>query len=140
MLFLTKEKFKEKVLKQANDKINHKNRRRRLDGRLELLTFEILEPFLPDIVEYCTTAKNNIRSDYFALNIKKPNVHIFNNNTAYILNDKKYKWTYYIVVKATFQGVVKVDTTKVLHERITLHDIMEMLANGTAERCDTLTL
>ena len=140
MLITTKERFKEKILKQANDKISSKDRRRRLDGRLELLTFEILEPFLPNIVEYCTTTKGNVRSDYFALNIKKPNVHIFNNNTAYILIDKKYKWTYYIVVKATFQGVVKVNTTKVLYERINLNDIMEMLANGIAERCDNLTL
>ena len=52
MTTTTKELFIEMVQKQAQEKMQSSDRRRRLDGRLELATLEIVKDVLPNKVKY----------------------------------------------------------------------------------------
>lgn len=138
MLYTTKEELIKMLESQANEKMQDKDRRRRLDGRLEKTTIELLSASLPDIVKYQKTTSGNIRADWFALNNNIENLHIFNNNTQYIQTLKTYKYTYIVVIKATYQGVIKCLTKNITDERLTLENIKWFISEGLMKEYTSL--
>lgn len=134
----TKEQLIELLERQASEKQASTDRRRRLDGRLEAETLDALADLLPNVCKYQITTNGNIRADWFALNCNIKNLHIFNNNTQYIQIDTTTKYTYIVVIKATFQAIVKVKTRIVLYDRLTLEEIKFLIEEGQAETLESL--
>lgn len=134
----TKENLIKLLERQAQQKQASTDRRRRLEGRLELATLEALKDLLPNVCKHQITTNENIRADWFALNCNIKNLHIFNNNTQYIQIDTTTKYTYILVIKATFQAIVKVKTNVILYDRLTLEEIKFLLEEGQAERLESL--
>ena len=134
---IQKNLFLEMLENQAREKMQHADRRRRLDGRLELETLEMLGDLLPNSVYYATTSNGNIRADWFALNSKINNLHIFNNNTTYINTDAstlKNKYIVIVVIKATYKSVLRVKVADIVGVRLTLGELQEMEQNGIAKK------
>lgn len=138
MLYTNKENLVQMLKEQANQKMLSSDRRRRLDGRLELETLKVVADLLPEECKYLTTANGNIRADYYALNCPLSNIHIFNNNTTYIQSNSKETWTYVVVIKATYQKVIKVRTKYVLNYRLTLREILDLVEDGLAKTYESL--
>lgn len=133
---IEKNLFIEMLERQASEKMQASDRRRRLDGRLELETLELLGDLLPSVVNYATTSNGNIRADWFKLNSHFKNLHIFNNNTTYINTDAstlKNKYIVIVVIKATYKGVLRIKTQDIIGVRLTLTELLEMVHNGIAK-------
>lgn len=135
---IQKNLFLEMLERQAMEKMQHADRRRRLDGRLELATLEMLGGLLPSVVHYATTSNGNIRADWFALNNNRfKNLHIFSNNTTYINTDAstlKNKYLVVVVIKATAKTVYRIKVADVVGVRLTLGELQEMEHNGIAKK------
>lgn len=120
-----KKVFIEMVEKQARELLNDNDRRRRLDGRLQLQTINIVKEILPDYVVYKETPNGKISQGYLNLNVKYRNLHLFNNNTIAIQRDDLlYKYTTIVVVKATVQNVYRVLTSDIVNKRLTLKELL----------------
>lgn len=139
MTTTTKELFIKMVQKQAQEKMLSNDRRRRLDGKLELATLEIVKDVLPNKVKYNLTSKGLIKADYFNLNTNFKNVHTFNNNTIGITNYDTLPYRSIIVVKATFTGVLRVKTSDIYGKRLTLTELLELVNQGKAKRYNKLS-
>ena len=113
--------------KQAFDLLNDDDRRRRLDGRLQLATIEIVKEILPDQVIYKETPNGRISQGYLNLNVNYRNLHLFNNNTIAIQRDDLlYKYTTIVVIKATVQNVYRVLTSDIIDKRLTLKELLKV--------------
>ncbi len=120
-----KDLFMEMVKKQATDLLNDNDRRRRLDGRLQLQTIEIVKDILPDYVVYKETTNGRISQGYLNLNVNYRNLHLFNNNTIAITRDDLlYKYTTIVVIKATIKNVYRVLTSDIVNKRLTLKELL----------------
>lgn len=120
-----KDLFIEMAKKQAMELLNDNDRRRRLDGRLQLQTINIVSEILPDYVVYKETAKGKISQGYLNLNVNYKNLHLFNNNTiAIVKDDLIYKYTTIVVIKATVQNVYRVLTSDIINKRLTLKELL----------------
>ena len=120
-----KDLFIEMVKKQATDLLNDNDRRRRLDGRLQLQTIEIVKDILPDYVVYKETTNGRISQGYLNLNVNYRNLHLFNNNTIAITRDDLlYKYTTIVVIKATIKNVYRVLTSDIVNKRLTLKELL----------------
>lgn len=139
MTTTTKELFIEMVQKQALEKMQSSDRRRRLDGRLELATLEIVKDVLPNKVKYNITSKGLIKNDYFNLNTNFKNVHTFNNNTIGITNYDTLPYRSIIIIKATFTGVLRVKTSDIYGKRLTLNELLELVTQGKAKKYNKLS-
>ena len=142
-MYLSKDLFISAMRNQANEKMRNEDRRRRLDGRLELATLNIFSELLPESVEFERGNKNNyIKQDYISRNIlvNYDNLHLFNNNTSYIVfnNNTSYKFYNLVIVKATFQGCVRIPSSAIVNDRLTLKEIKNLLELGVAKRFETL--
>jgi len=133
MKYATREEFLEKALQQAQEKQRNADRRRRLDGRLEEATINQFADLLPSKVAYNITSKGLIKADWVDLNIKIKNLHIFNNNTIGITDYDERPFRVIVIIKATYQNVLRVKTTDILGKRLTLNELQEMEANGLAK-------
>jgi hypothetical protein len=133
MKYATKTEFLEMALQQAKEKQANADRRRRLDGRLEEMTLNQFADLLPSKVAYNITSKGLIKADWVDLNIKVKNLHIFNNNTIGITDYDERPFRVIVVIKATYQNVLRVKTTDILGKRLTLNELQEMEANGLAK-------
>ncbi len=119
--------FIEMMKKQATDLLNDNDRRRRLDGRLQLTTIEIVSDILPDYVVYKETPNGKISQGYLNLNVNYRNLHLFNNNTIAIQRDDLlYKYTTIVVIKATVQNVYRVLTSDIVDKRLTLKELLKV--------------
>jgi hypothetical protein len=124
---VSKKVFIEMVKKQAFDLLNDNDRRRRLDGRLQLATIEIVKEILPDYVVYKETPNGRISQGYLNLNVNYRNLHLFNNNTIAIQRDDLlYKYTTIVVIKATIQNVYRVLTSDIVNKRLTLKELLSI--------------
>ncbi len=122
---VSKKVFIEMAKKQALDLLNDGDRRRRLDGRLQLETINIVAEILPDYVVYKETPKGKISQGYLNLNVNYRNLHLFNNNTIAIQRDDLlYKYTTIVVIKATVQNVYRVLTSDIVDKRLTLKELL----------------
>lgn len=130
----TKQLFLEMAYKQAQQKQESNDRRRRLEGRLEEKTLDLFADMLPNKVSYNLTSKGLIKADYIDLNIKIKNLHIFNNNTIGITQYDERPFRVIAVIKATYQNVLRVKTADILGKRLTLNELLEMVENGTAKQ------
>lgn len=133
MKYATKENFLEMALQQAREKQENADRRRRLDGRLEQATLDLFAEMLPNKVAYNITSKGLIKADWVDLNIKVKNLHIFNNNTIGITDFDERPYRVIVVIKATYQNVLRVKTSDILGKRLTLNELLAMVENGTAK-------
>lgn len=119
--------FIELAKKQAMDLLNDDDRRRRLDGRLQLATIQIVKDILPDYVVYKETPNGKISQGYLNLNSNYKNLHLFNNNTIAIQRDDLlYKYTTIVVIKATVQNVYRVLTSDIVDKRLTLKELLNV--------------
>ena len=85
MLEMNKNDFIELLEMQANAKMLSSDRRRRLDGRLEKNTIDLLASFLPNTCKYLITSNGCVRADWFKINnTRLKNLHIFNNSSIFI--------------------------------------------------------
>lgn len=110
---------------QARELLNDNDRRRRLDGRLQLATINIVKEILPDYVVYKETPNGKISQGYLNLNVNYRNLHLFNNNTiAIVKDDLIYKYTTIVVIKATVQNVYRVLTSDIVDKRLTLKELL----------------
>lgn len=134
MKYATREQFLEMAYKQAQEKQLNADRRRRLDGRLEQMTLNQFADLLPLKVAYNITSKGLIKADWVDLNIKVKNLHIFNNNTIGITDYDERPYRVIVVIKATYQNVLRVKTSDILGKRLTLNELLEMVENGTAKQ------
>ena len=123
MITLKKELFIERATKEANELKANPCRKRKLDGRLQLLTLRIVADYLPANVKFLETKNKSIRQDYFAINTRIKNLHIFNNNTIYIQQYDDNILTTILVVKATCKTVYTVKTSEVVDKRLTLKEL-----------------
>lgn len=139
MMTTNKQQFIEMAKKQALEKMASNDRRRRLDGKLELATLEIVGDVLPNKVKYNLTSKGLIKSDYFNLNTSFKNVHTFNNNTIGITNYDNLPYRNIIVIKATFKGVLRVKTSDIYGKRLTLNELMQLVESGKAKTYNRLS-
>ena len=139
MMTTTKTNFIEMLTKQAQEKMKDSDRRRRLDGRLELSMLEIVKDVLPNKIKYNITTKGLIKTDYYNLNTNFKNVHMFVNNTIGITNYDNAPYRSIVIVKATFKGVLRVKTADIYGKRLTLTDLLLMLENGKAKKYDRLS-
>lgn len=139
MTTTNKQQFIEMLTKQAQEKMKDSDRRRRLDGRLELETLEIVKDVLPNKVKYNITSKGLIKSDYFNLNVNFKNVHMFINNTIGITNYDTLPYRNIVIIKATFKGVLRVKTADIYGKRLTLTDLLLMLETGKAKKYNRLS-
>lgn len=122
-----KDLFIEMAKKQAMELLNDNDRRRRLDGRLQLQTINIVSEILPDYVVYKETAKGKISQGYLNLNVNYRNLHLFNNNTIAITRDDLlYKYTTIVVIKATIKNVYRVKTSDIVNKRLTLKELLSI--------------
>lgn len=138
MQFLKKKDFIERVKNEALVLMNDNDRRRRLEGRLKMQTLDLVADALPSVVKFQITSKGLVRADYFALNCKYSNVHVFDNNTiSKVLYDNS-KYQVIIVSKATKLGVYKVPT-EYLENRLNLSDIEELAFQGIAKKHNKLS-
>lgn len=133
MKYATKQQFLEMALQQAREKQENADRRRRLDGRLEQATLDLFAEMLPNKVAYNITSKGLIKADWVDLNIKVKNLHIFNNNTIGITDFDERPYRVIVVIKATYQNVLRVKTSDILGKRLTLNELLAMVENGTAK-------
>lgn len=133
MKYATKQEFLEMAYNQAREKQLNADRRRRLDGRLEEMTLNQFAELLPNKVAYNITSKGLIKADWVDLNIKVKNLHIFNNNTIGITDYDERPFRVIVIIKATYQNVLRVKTTDILGKRLTLNELQEMEANGLAK-------
>ena len=133
MKYATRTEFLEMALQQAQEKQLNSDRRRRLDGRLEEATINQFAELLPNKVAYNITSKGLIKADWVDLNIKVKNLHIFNNNTIGITEYDERPFRVIVVIKATYQNVLRVKTTDILGKRLTLNELLEMVENGKAK-------
>lgn len=133
MKYATKQQFLEMALQQAREKQLNADRRRRLDGRLEEMTLNQFADLLPSKVAYNITSKGLIKADWVDLNIKVKNLHIFNNNTIGITDYDERPFRVIVIIKATYQNVLRIKTTDILGKRLTLNELQEMEANGLAK-------
>lgn len=133
MKYATKQEFLEMAYNQAREKQLNADRRRRLDGRLEEMTLNQFAELLPNKVAYNITSKGLIKADWVDLNIKVKNLHIFNNNTIGITDYDERPYRVIVIIKATYQNVLRVKTTDILGKRLTLNELQEMEANGLAK-------
>ena len=133
MKYATKIEFLEMAYNQAREKQLNADRRRRLDGRLEEMTLNQFADLLPNKVAYNITSKGLIKADWVDLNIKVKNLHIFNNNTIGITDYDERPYRVIVIIKATYQNVLRVKTTDILGKRLTLNELQEMEANGLAK-------
>lgn len=143
MLEMNKKDFIELLEMQATEKMLSNDRRRRLDGRLEKNTIDLLASFLPNTCKYLMTSKGCIRADWFSLNNTRfKNLHIFNNNTIYIQDKDNYKYTTIIIIKATEITILRGLTSDLLGLRLTLTEIKNLERLGALKRynklCDVL--
>ena len=122
-----KDLFIEMAKKQARDLLNDSDRRRRLDGRLQLQTINIVSEILPDYVVYKETPNGKISQGFLNLNVNYRNLHLFNNNTiAIVKDDLLYKYTTIVVIKATVQNVYRVLTSDIVNKRLTLKELLSI--------------
>jgi len=120
-----KDLFIEMAKKQAMELLNDNDRRRRLDGRLQLQTINIVSEILPDYVVYKETPNGKISQGYLNMNVKYRNLHLFNNNTIAITRDDLlYKYTTIVVIKATIKNVYRVLTSDIVNKRLTLKELL----------------
>jgi hypothetical protein len=133
MKYATRNEFLEMALQQAKEKQANADRRRRLDGRLEEMTLNQFAELLPLKVAYNITSKGLIKADWVDLNIKVKNLHIFNNNTIGITDFDERPYRVIVIIKATYQNVLRVKTTDILGKRLTLTELLEMVENGKAK-------
>lgn len=123
MIILKKDLFIERATKEANVLMSNPCRKRQLDGRLQLLTLQIVADYLPSNVKFLETKSKGIRQDYFAINTRIKNLHIFNNNTIYIQQYDDMPVTNIIVIKATCKTVYTVKTSEIIDKRLTLKEL-----------------
>lgn len=129
----TKQLFLEMAYKQAQQKQESNDRRRRLEGRLEEKTLDLFADMLPNKVSYNLTSKGLIKADYIDLNIKIKNLHIFNNNTIGITQYDERPFRVIAVIKATYTKVLRVKTSDIIGKRLNLADLEEMERQGKAK-------
>lgn len=129
----TKTLFLEMAYKQAQEKQQNADRRRRLEGRLEEKTLDLFADLLPNMVNYNLTSKGLIKADYIDLNIKIKNLHIFNNNTIGITSYDERPYRVIAIVKATYTKVLRVKTSDIIGKRLNLEDLQEMETLGIAK-------
>lgn len=129
----TKQLFLEMAYKQAQQKQESNDRRRRLEGRLEEKTLDLFADMLPNKVSYNLTSKGLIKADYIDLNIKIKNLHIFNNNTIGITQYDERPYRVIAVIKATYTKVLRVKTSDIIGKRLNLADLEEMERQGKAK-------
>lgn len=143
MLEMNKKDFIELLEMQANAKMLSSDRRRRLDGRLEKNTINLLASYLPNTCKYLITSNGCVRADWFKLNnTRLKNLHIFNNNTIYIQDKNSYKYTTIVIIKATETTILRGLTSELLDLRLTLTEIKNLESLGVLKRysklCDAL--
>ena len=137
---LAKQLFINLVMEKAEEKIASSERRERLQGRLEKATIKAVRDVLPSQVVYNTTKNGNIKADYINLNIRMKNLHLFAHNTAAIqVNDLSNKYTIILVIKATYQGALRIKTEDIKGARVTLEMLQQLEKNGKAKRADKLS-
>ena len=140
----TKKEFIKMLQAQAQAKQEDNDRRRRLEGRLESKTLEMLGDLLPNVVRYNLTSNGNIKCDWFALNSNIKNLHIFTNNTIGITYTDLNPYRVILVIKATRCDVLRVKTADLLGKRLNLADLEEMEKQGKAKKymrvCEALGL
>lgn len=134
----TKQLFLEMAYKQAQQKQESNDRRRRLEGRLEEKTLDLFAEMLPNKVCYNLTSKGLIKADYIDLNIKIKNLHIFNNNTIGITQYDERPYRVIAVIKATYTKVLRVKTSDIIGKRLNLADLEEMERQGKAKAYNKL--
>ena len=81
----------------------------------------------------------SIKNDYFNLNTNFKNVHTFNNNTIGITNYDTLPYRSIIIIKATFTGVLRVKTSDIYGKRLTLNELLELVAQGKAKKYNKLS-
>lgn len=124
---IEKNLFIKMIEEQARELLNDNDRRRRLDGRLQLATINIVKEILPEHVVYKETAKGKISQGYLNLNVNYKNLHLFNNNTIAIQRDDLlYKYTTIVVIKASVQNVYRVLTSDIVDKRLTLKELLSI--------------
>lgn len=137
---VSKNEFIDLAHTQAMALCESDDRRRRLDGRLQLETLDIISDILPSNVIYELTNKGAINQNYIKRNIKVRNLHILNNNTSYIQeSDATFKYYNIIVIKATHKGVYKIPTQYITGVRLTLEKILELEKQGIAKKHNKLS-
>lgn len=135
----TKATLAELLKEQYNRKMQDGDKRRRLDGRLEKATYEMLFDAMPNVCDYQITHNGNIRSDWFGLNTNFRNVHILGNNTPYIQTyDDVFPYTTVVIIKATFTGCLRMKTAEITGKRLTLETILDLLEHGKAKQYNKL--
>lgn len=137
MKTMQKNQFIKMAKAQAYAKMENSDRRRRLDGRLELATIEIFGDLLPQMVKYEETSKNLIKMTYLNLNLKYKNLHLLANNTPYQQEYcDTYLYTYIVVIKATHKGIYKGKTENLINIRLTLAETENLINQGLLIECD----
>jgi hypothetical protein len=139
MKYTTKEQFLEMAYAQAREKQANADRRRRLEGRLEEKTLNIVESALSSKVAYNLTPKGLIKADWVDLNIKYKNLHIFNNNTIGISEYDENRYRVILVIKATYCKALRVEMDSIRGQRLNLEDLKALEVQGIAKEYKRLS-
>lgn len=139
MKYTTKEQFIEMAYAQAREKQANADRRRRLEGRLEEQTLDIVASVLPSKVAYNLTPKGLIKADYVGLNVNFKNLHIFNNNTMGISEYDENRFRVVLVIKATYCKALRIEMDNIRGQRLNLEDLKKLEAQGIAKEYKRLS-